>query len=414
MKIYQIEQMSKGRKTKHVIRAESPSEARNIAVRKNKGVVVKTTQLKSVPFEAKLQEVKEGLVNSFFRPKVQTPNLVATVRQLHVMTDAGISIHDSVKEVAKATEDKRLKEIFGRINDDLNAGMSLTESVSYFRGELGHIFVAMIKLGEESGNIAESLKKLAEIMQNIWDNQKKFKKAIRYPLIVVAAICIAFTALMILVVPKFREIFEELGAELPLPTRILLGIEYTLSNYGLLVLAAILAIVFFFIHRYKTSAEFKDWFDERVLKVYLIGNIIFFSTMHRFNLVFGELVKAGIPVVEAIDTSAMTVQNTYIKKKFQGVKVSVQRGNSLSNAFMETGLYEGLLIQMIYAGERSGSLDAMVEKVSLYYGERFDNIVENISAYVEPILLLFIAGMVLLMALGIFLPMWDLGKAVKS
>lgn len=414
MKIYEVERISGGKRGKIVVRAENPAQAREEASKKHVGTIIRTKQLNSMPISAQLSEFKEKIGGSIFKPKVKIPNLVATVRQLHVMTDAGISIHDSIKEVVKATEDKRLKEIFSRVNDDLNAGMSLTESLENFKSELGAVFIAMVKLGEESGNIADALQKLAEIMQDVWDNQKKFKKAIRYPVIVVIAIAIAFTILMLVVVPQFRQIFAELHANLPLPTVILLGIESAMSNYGLYILAAMIAAFFVIKHFYRTNPAFKDKFDTKILRVYLIGNIIFFSTMHRFNLIFGELVRSGVPVVEAINTSAITVANTFIRKKFDGVKTSVQRGNSLNAAVDDTGLYEGMLVQMISAGEKSGSLDNMIGKVTDYYKERFDNIVDNISSYVEPILLVFIAGMVLLMALGIFLPMWELGNAVRS
>lgn len=413
MKIYEVEQSLKGRRIKTVVKAENLIEAKEKALRKNRANVIKTKQLNSLPVSAQIEEMIDGLQKGIFRPKVKIPNLVAVVRQLYVMTDAGISIHDSVKEVVNATEDKRLKEIFKFVYDDLNAGKSLTEALEPFRDELGAVFLAMIRLGEESGQIAEALKKLADIMQNVWDNQTKFKKAIRYPIIVVVAIIAAFTLLMILVVPEFRKIFEELNAQLPVPTIILLKIEYAMTNYGHFILLGLIALIFFIRFLYRSNKDFQFAFDKYVLKVYLIGNIIFFSTMNRFNIVFAELVRSGIPIVDALDTSIITVQNLYMKEKFSTVKVSIQRGNSLSDSVRETELYEGMLLQMMSAGEKSGSLDAMLDKITDYYKERFNNIVDNISAYVEPILLVAIAGMVLLMALGIFMPMWDLGQAVK-
>jgi len=136
--------------------------------------------------------------------------------------------------------------------------------------------------------------------------------------------------------------------------------------------------------------------------------------MSRFNLVFTELVRAGIPIADALDTAVITVGNHELKKKLAGVKILVGRGISITDAFRETQLYEGMLIQMISAGEQSGSLDAMLEKVTDYYKMKFNDIIDNISSYIEPILLFFIAGMVILLALGIFMPMWDMGRAVKG
>lgn len=374
-------------------------------------VKIKETQTSSINNFENLQNV---IAKAFTNPKVKIPNLVATIRQLSVMTNAGISIHDSIKEVANSTEDKRLKFIFQTIDEELNQGSSLTNSIENFKEELGDVTLAMIRLGESTGNMADALAKLASILQEVWDNQQKFKKAIRYPITVICAIIIAFVILMILVVPQFREIFEQLNAELPLPTKILLNIEYVMTNYGFYILGALAFIGYLLRKYYLESEEFQDKVDKYLLKVYLIGKIIFYSNMSRFNLIFTELVRAGLPIADALDTAVITVSNKDIKKKLSGVKILVGRGVSLTEAFRDTNLYENMLIQMISAGEQSGSLDDMTGKVTDYYRMKFNDIIDNISNYIEPILLVFIAGMVLLLALGIFLPMWDLSKAVKN
>jgi general secretion pathway protein F/MSHA biogenesis protein MshG len=347
------------------------------------------------------------------KKRVKMPSLIASVRQLAVMTNAGISIHDSIKEVGNSLEDGELKNIYRQADDDLNAGSSLTESLSHYHYELGDVTLAMIELGESTGNMSESLHKLTEILEEIWENQQKFKKAIRYPLTVLSAICIAFTILMLFVVPKFKEIFQRLDSELPLPTKFLLGIEHIMSQHGLVLLLALLGSGFAFKYFYDTKTTFKAKADRHVLRVYLLGNIIFYATMSRFNLVFTELIKAGIPVADALDTALLTISNTHLKKQLGSVKISVQRGVSLTKAFQETGLYEGMLVQMIRAGEQSGSLDKMLEKVTEYFKSKFSNIIDNITSYIEPILIGFIAAMVLLLALGIFMPMWDMAQAVK-
>ncbi|QQF51796.1 type II secretion system F family protein [Campylobacter fetus subsp. venerealis] len=413
MKIYEVEQIIKAKRNKIYIKAENRVEAKEIAIKQNRGIVIKVTETKTVPLDMQISEIKQKLTQKLLYPKVKIPNLVACIRQLSVMTNAGISIHDSIKEVVKSTTDKKLKLIFENVNDDLNAGMSITESLNLYSDELGNVVIAMVRLGEESGNMAESLQKLAEILQEIWDNQRKFKKAIRYPTLVICAIAIAFVLLMVLVVPTFRDIFEQLNAELPLPTRILLNIEYIITNYGFICLGGIVLFLFILMHLYKKNEKFKDIFDKYILKVYLIKNIIFLSSMSRFNLIFTELVRAGIPINDALDTACVTISNSYIKNKLLGVKVNVQRGNPLNYAFSETKLYEGMLLQMISAGEKSGSLDSMLEKVTDYYKEKFNTLIDNISSYIEPILLVFIAATIILLGLGIFLPMWDMANAVK-
>lgn len=413
-KFYEVEMIFKGHKTKNTFEALDRNNAISIAKSKNPyGVILKVVET-SIPMEQRIAEFKRNLNNGLLKGSVKIENLIASIRQLSVMTDAGIPIHDSVREVAKSTEDKILKEIFIKMDDDLNAGMSLTSSAMAFKNELGDVSIAMIELGENTGNMADSLKKLSDILEEVNNNKKKFKKAIRYPIIVLVAIVLAFSVLMVYVVPKFREIFEQLDAELPLPTIILLGMESLVNNYGVYILVAFIFGMFATKYSYGHNPEFKSKCDKFILKIFLIKDIVFYSTMNRFTLVLAELIKAGIPIVDALDTALLTVGNDEIRTKLSFVRVSVQRGVTLTEAIKETGLFESMLIQMIHAGEQSGTLDHMLGKVTLYYKSKFDAIIDNISSYVEPILLVFIAIIVTLMALGIFMPMWDMGRAVKG
>ena len=414
MKFFEVEYMANGRRQKMTLKANNRSEAQALAKTKKAGVIVKVGETKSVPLEEQFADMISKASVLLGGSKIKINNLIAAFRQLSVMTNAGISIHDSIKEVSKSTEDKRLKAIFATLNDDLNQGQSLTDAITKFKGELGDVVIAMVKLGESTGNMSESLHKLSDILQEVWENQRKFKKALRYPIIVMSAMTIAFIILMIFVVPQFREIFEQLGAKLPLPTIILLSIESALSNYGLYILVGFITIIYAIRYLYKSNDDFKYKFDKFMLKVYLINKIIFYSTMNRFNLIFTELVRAGIPIADALETATLTVENQDIHDKLATIKIAVQRGVSLTEAFRDTQLYESMLIQMLSAGEKGGAIDAMLEKVTDYYKAKFSDLVDNISSYVEPIMLLFMAGMVILLALGIFMPMWDLGNAVQG
>lgn len=413
MKYFEVHYLFKGKRDKKIFQANNKVDALTIAKLKNPGIITKVIET-SAPAEEQFRIFKEKLLNASMKSRVKMPDLIAALRQLSVMTNAGISIHDSIKEVANATENANLRGIFEKVDDDLNAGSSFTESLLPFKNDLGDVTIAMVELGESTGNMGESLSKLAQIQEDIWENKQKFKKALRYPITVIVAIVVAFTILMVAVIPKFKAIFDKFNAELPMPTKILLATERIIHNYGWFILAGFILFIFVLRYMYANNPEAKDWMDKNVFKVYLVGKIVFSSTMSRFQLIFTELVRAGIPIAEALDTSLLTVSNTHLKRQLGSVKVSVQRGISLTDAFRETGLYEGLLIQMIKAGEASGNLDQMLEKVTDYFKEKFDNIIDNISGYIEPILIGFIAGMVLLLALGIFMPMWDMAKAIKG
>ncbi|WP_331775902.1 type II secretion system F family protein [Sulfurospirillum sp. 1612] len=413
MKYYEVTSLFKGKKETKTIKAPNKKDAITIAKTKIPGILL-NIKITSAPLEDQFSEFKEKFFKSVIKKKINSKALIAAIRQLAVMTDAGISIHDSIKEVKDASVDKALKIIFSELNDDLNSGLSLTQAMMPYRKELGDVTLAMVELGESTGNMSESLEKLAEILEEIEENRAKFKKAMRYPITVMIAIAIAFTILMVYVVPKFKDIFSKFKTELPLPTKILLFLENVIHNYGFYVLGFIIIVIVFVKYMLVNNEKFKYNFDKYILRVYLIGSISFYATMSRFTLVFTELIRSGIPIADALETSLLTLDNMHLKHKLSSVNVSVQRGVSLTQSFSDTQLFEGMLIQMIHAGERSGTLDKMLDKVTNYFKSRFNDLIDNISSYIEPILLGFIAAMVLLMALGIFMPMWDLAKAVKN
>jgi len=414
MKYYEVNYIQQRKRGSEIVKAMNRKDAiLMMKARIPNGTVLKAYEV-SAPLEHRISDLKENIFGAMTKKKIKVESLISAIRQLAVMTNAGISIHDSIREVTKATVDKDLKAIFEQIDDDLNSGKSLTEAMMPFKYQVGDITIAMIELGENTGNMSESLTKLSEVLEEMMENAKKLKSAMRYPITVIIAIGVAFTILMMYVVPKFKEIFEKLGADLPAPTKVLLFLEHAINTYGHFILLGIIAIVAYHKFLYKTNDNYKRKADQYILKVYLIGNVIFFASMSRFMLIFTELVRAGIPIAEALDTAVITIDNEEIKDKLATVKVAVERGSNLTEAFESTGLFEGMLIQMIKAGESGGALDKMLEKVSDYYKNRFNDIIENLSAYIEPILIGFIAGMVLMLALGIFMPMWDMASAVKN
>ncbi len=413
MNYFEVNFIYSGKRGSEVVKAKTRRQALAIAKAKMPGGTILKAIEVSAPLEDRIEDIKAKIFGSLMEGKIKTENLISSIRQLSVMTNAGISIHDSIREVTKSTEDKQLKAMFGQIDDDLNAGKSLTEAFMPYSYQVGDITIAMIELGESTGNMADALSKLAEILEEMMENSKKLKSAMRYPTTVIIAISVAFTILMMYVVPKFKEIFEKLNADLPAPTKILLFCEHALNTYGLYILMTIIGTVMFHKYKYKNDLEYKRVVDKYILRVYLIGNVIFYASMSRFMLIFTELVRAGVPVVESLETAVMTIENENIKEKLSNVKLAIERGSNLTDSFRDTDLFEGMLIQMIKAGEQGGALDKMLEKVTEYFKSRFKEIIENMSAYIEPILIGFIAGMVLMLAMGIFMPMWDMASAVK-
>ncbi len=368
----------------------------------------------AAPLEDQFKAFKDNLLANFKKRKLKQDRLIAAIRQLAVMTNAGISIHDSMHEIADATNDETLKAVLDGMAEDINSGLSLSHAAAKYSFELGTLSLAMIELGEKTGNMAEALHKLADMLEEIRRNIIKFKKAMAYPRNVMIAMAVAFTILISYVVPQFKTIFEQLGAELPMPTLILLFLEHLFNTYGLYVLAGLFTFFMAFRYMLDHNQEFKYKWHQILLKLYLIKNIIMFSTLSRFTLVFSELVRAGIPIAEALETSVAMIDNLPLRERLLIVRSTVEKGGSLHSGLKETKLFENMIIQMISAGESSGSLDAMLQKVMEYYKMRFDAIIDGLSEAIEPIMLFMIAGMVILLALGIFLPMWSMGDAVQG
>jgi len=413
MKYFIATVLTKGKKERLGLYAENKQEANSYAKLKFSGIIIKVSE-EAEPLEDQFKRFKTNLLKNFKKKKIKPDMLISAIRQLAVMTNAGISIHDSLSEIAEATEDEALKRTFGKLADDINAGHSLSASMETFRYELGNLTIAMVQLGEKTGNLDESLAALADMLEEIRSNFIKFKKAMAYPRNVMIAMAVAFSILLTYVVPKFKSIFDKLGADLPVPTLILMTLSDLLVNYGLYVILAIIIFVISFKYAVNNSTSFRFGWHKVLLKTMLIKGIIKFSTLNRFTLVFSELIRAGIPIAEALDTAIEMIDNLPLKQKLLSVRITVEKGGTLNKGLKETELFENMIIQMVRAGEDSGTLDTMIKKVAEYYKMRFDAIIDGLSEAIEPIMLFFIAGMVILLALGIFLPMWDMGSAVSG
>jgi len=413
MKYFSVTVLNRGKRESHGLHAQDRKEAHFLAKAKFSGIILKVIE-SSPPLEEQLKAFKENITKNFKKKKIKQDSLIASIRQMAVMTNAGISIHDTLHEIADSTSDKRLEEVFDKIAEDINSGLSMSQSVENFRYEMGNLTLAMIQLGEKTGNMAEALYDLANMLEEIRRNFIKFKKAMAYPRNVMIAMAVAFTILISYVVPEFKKIFEQLHAELPLPTRILLMLETAINEYGAYVLGTI--IIIFFTARFAINHYYhiRYKFHQLLLRTMLVKKLIHYATLNRFMLVFSALVHAGIPIADSLEASIDMIDNLPLKEKLQTVRGAVEKGNSLNQGLKDTGLFENMIIQMVSAGESSGQLDAMMEKVTEYYKMKFDAIIDSLSEAIEPIILFFIAAMVLLMALGIFLPMWDMGKAVKG
>ena len=411
LKYFEIEYIKNGERFKIVIPSIHKIEAIKIFQSKAMGVMVKADEI-SQPLSYKMEDFKLKMKSFLSTKKIPLEPYIASLQQISIMLNAGLPITTCLKDVIKAAEHKRIKEIFSTILQEVESGTHMSHAMKQFSAEVGNISIAMLDLGEKTGSLDDSIKKLADILQEVHDNRMKLKKATRYPVTVLFAMVIAFSFVITLVIPQFQSMFAEYKTALPFPTLVLLWVESAIRHYGLYILVGALIFSFALSIAYKRSLAFKLLFDKYMLKVYIVGQVIYLSMVGRFVYVFDRLVSSGVPLVESLKTSIDIVENSYLRQQLEKIIDAVEEGKSLTEGFDETGQFQSMIIQMISAGEVSGSLNNMLEKITTIYRNKYSYLVDNVAVMIEPLLIAGIAGFVLLLALGIFLPMWSIAEAV--
>jgi len=408
---FEVEYITSGERQKYTLSSPHKVEAIQEFKSLNMGVFVGIEEIKE-PTSVKLEKIKSLIADKLRSKKIPLEPYIATLRHISTMLNAGLPITVCLDDIIKTTEHKRLLEIYKHILQEVESGISLSVAFARFESEVGTISVALFDLGEKTGTLDESIEKLADILQEVHDNRMKLKKATRYPIIVIVAMIIAFSFVITLVVPQFQSMFEEYQTELPFPTLLLLWIENAITSYGLFVLIGMVLISSILSYVYKKSDSFKLSFDRYMLKVYIVGQVIYLSMIGRFIFVFDRLSTSGLPIIDSLRTAIGIVENEHLKKELNKIIEAIEEGRSLKDGFEDTKQFESMTIQMISAGESSGSLSAMLEKVSGIYRKKYAYLIDNVATMIEPLLIAAIAGFILLLALGIFLPMWSIAEAV--
>jgi type II secretory pathway component PulF len=413
MKYFEIVYISGGEKNSTILISNHKVEALKQFQQKALGILVSIEEVNE-PFSLKMEKLKQSMQEASLRKKLPLEPYISALRQLGVMLDAGISLNQCFEEVVSTTEHKQTKEIFRQIAQKVEAGESLGDAFEDYSYELGNVSPAIIKLGEQTGTLSEEVIKLANILEEIHANRKKLKKALRYPAIVFGVMIIAFVTVIQLVVPQFKEMFDEYDSELPYPTQLLLGLQEFISQNGLYLFAGIVILIALHIFFYQQKGKYKLFTDTYILKVYLIGTITKLSMVGRYIFVFNKLTNSGVPIIKALSIAENIIENDYLKARFSTIKDAIEEGRSLTEGFQRSDEFESMVIQMIKAGESSGALNNMLVKIDKYYSEKYNDLVDNISTYIEPIMIVVLAGFLTLLALGIFLPMWSMAEVMDK
>jgi type II secretory pathway component PulF len=356
--------------------------------------------------EAEVATKVEKFFERFSR-KIKQADLNMFTRQLAALQKAGIPILASLKTLKEEVKNKKLRDILGQILRDIEGGASLSLALSKFPLAFGALYVNMVKTGEASGQLAGTLERLAELGEYDERVNRQIKAATRYPFMVVIAISVGFLVLTTLVIPRFVRIYAQFGVNLPLPTRVLIWINMLMTKYWWLLLLALAASIFSLMKFIQTK-QGRLLVDTLKLRLPVFGPLILKIIMARFSRIVGTMMKSGVALFEILDLTSGGVGNVVVARTIENIKESIAEGKGLSEPMRLSGMFTPTVVQMVSVGEQSGKLDDLLLNVADYYDAQVEYTISNLTSLIEPVLILFLGIAVAFMALGIFLPMWNL------
>lgn len=348
-----------------------------------------------------------------FTPKPGLGDLMLFARQMYALTKAGIPIVRALRGLAETSRLPPMVSALQDVVEGLNAGRDLASSLARHPDIFSPLFVNVVRVGENSGKLDEAFNRLYEYLSFDKFTRDQIRTALRYPIIVLVAVGIALAVVMGMVVPKFSKIFAAFGSELPGPTRVIIAVSnFTVSYWWLVALA--LGGAAMAVRRWHATPAGRYAWDRAKLKLPVLGGIVQRATLARFARAFTMTSRAGVPLLDSLKLISRAVQNEYVGEQILAMRDLIERGDTLSRAAASTGLFTPLVLQMLAVGEETGRVDEMMDEMAGFYDRDVKHDVENLGTLLEPILIIIVGGVVLVLALGVFLPMWDLaGAAMK-
>jgi MSHA biogenesis protein MshG len=345
-----------------------------------------------------------------FQVRVGPIDLMLFSRQLHSLLKAGVPIMRALAGLQESAINPALGVVIQDIRESLEGGRELSAAMARHPRVFNPFYLSMVRVGEATGLLDEIFQRLFDHLEFERFMREQVKSALRYPSFVVAAMAVAIVVLNIFVIPAFARVFQGFGAQLPLMTRLLIGFsDFMVASWPYLLAVAV-GIVFAF-RRWLATVEGRHDWDRFSLRLPIAGNILQKAALARFARSFALGTRSGVPVMLALSNSAQTVDNAYIARRIEGMRESVERGESLLRSAIGVGVFTPVVLQMLAVGEESGAIDDMMDEIGQMYQQEVEYELKTLGQQVEPILIVFLGILVLILALGVFLPMWDLGKA---
>ncbi len=345
--------------------------------------------------------------------RVKLKELAIFSRQFATMVSAGLTLLRSLVILEEQTQSKALTKVVASVRADVEAGNSLSESMAKHPRAFNDLYVAMIRSGESGGVLDDTMLRLADTIEKQLELRQKVKSAMSYPAMAMSLILVIMAAMLIFIVPQFKDMYAELGGELPLPTQILLFVSSLVVTWGLPVGLPLVIIGIFLFSRWKRTAGGKAVYDRFLLKIPVFGKLMHKTALARFARTLSALLRSGVPILEALDIVSDTVNNAVVSRGVQDVKESVRGGESLAAPLYAHKIFPPMVVQMMAVGEETGALDNMLEKIADFYDSEVAATVDALTSLIEPILIVTMGIAVGAMLISLYLPMFNIIKIIK-
>jgi type II secretory pathway component PulF len=344
--------------------------------------------------------------------KVKLEELIVFSQQFSTLYKAGLPLLTGLRSLQEQTSNQKFKEILEEIGLQIEGGNTLFGAMSKYPDVFPVVYVNMIRAGETSGKLGESLDRFVTLADRELRTRQRVKETTRYPKIVIFSVVIAFVVLLAFVIPRFAQIFAQFKTTLPLPTRMMIGINNLFQNYWYLVLPAFVFISIL-LTRYIRTENGRIFWDRLKIRIPVFGRLFLIAALSRFTHTFVMLNKSGIPILQILEITSTTVNNVILSQSIEEISRKVREGKSLADAMKESGEFTPLVIQMVAVGESSGTFDEMLVRITEYYDIELENSIKKMTTYIEPALTLFMGVVVLFLALAVFLPWWNMASLFK-
>jgi len=398
---------AKGESTSGELEAQSPSDAASHLI--NIGI----TPIDISEVVAKQDDIVEKLQDLLNSRTPDTNELIMFSRQMSTLLKAGISILPTLLGLKEHMTHRGMREAVTEIASDLESGRTLSGSMQKHPHIFSNLFVSMINVGENTGQLDEAFQQVYKYLEIDKETKDRVKEALRYPSFVMIAMALAVAIINLFVIPAFAQVFSGFGSELPWATKILMATsQFTVDYWHYLLLALVMA--FMGVKAYLKTEKGQYQWDRYKLRLPLVGSIVNRATLARFSRSFSMAFRAGVPITQTLVIVSKAVDNTFIEQRIIGMRDGLEHGESLTQTAIASELFTPLVLQMISVGDDTGAVDDMLDEVATFYEREVEYDTKKLSSAIEPIMIVLIGIMVLILALGVFLPMWDLGGAAMG